>query len=86
MKSQTRNMLEAIDQLMPQRDKHSLVELRATNVIHGVINLLKIIRENYDDEQALELTRRLVLAIKNEDANKFMRKLREYKKDEGQML
>jgi hypothetical protein len=86
MKKNTKNLLEAIDQLMPQRDKHSLVEMRADNVINGVINLLRLIRESYDDEQALELTRRLVLSIKNEDADKFMRKLREYKKHDGKPL
>lgn len=86
MKKNTQNLLEAIDQLMPQRDRHSLVEMRADNVIHGVINLLRLIRENYDDEQSLELTRRLVLSIKNEDPDKFMRKLREYKKQDGKPL
>lgn len=86
MKKNTQNLLEAIDHLMPQRDRHTLVEMRADNVIHGVINLLRLVRENYNEEQALELTRRLVLSIKNEDPDKFMRKLREYKKQDGKPL
>jgi hypothetical protein len=86
MNKKTKNMLEAIDQLMPHRDKHTLVEQRADNIINGVINLLHLIRENYDREQSLELTRRLVLAIKNEDSDKFMRKLKEYRKIERKPL
>jgi hypothetical protein len=56
-----------------------VIESRASNVIQSAINLLKLIKENYDPEAAGELERRLLNSIRSGDTNKFMRGIRKLK-------
>jgi len=50
-----------------------IVESRASNIIQGAVNLLALIRENYDIETAAELERRFINSIKTGDITKFKR-------------
>lgn len=77
-----KSLIEELDLFVPQRDKHQIVEARATNVIASAVNLMNLISESFNDEEAEELQRRLLGAIKNRDADKFNRKIREYRKIE----
>lgn len=77
-----RSMIEELDQFVPQRDRHQIIEARANNVIASAVNLLNLISESFEGEEAQELSRRLVNAIKNQDADKFNRKIREYRRVE----
>ena len=83
MQKRTRSILTELDELLTHKDKDNLLESRANNIINGAINLIKYIRENYDAEQALELERRLLNAIKGQDPAKFTRGIRKIK-DEDQ--
>lgn len=83
MQKRTRSILTELDELLTHKDKDNLLESRANNIINGAINLIKYIRENYDAEQALELERRLLNAIKGQDPAKFSRGIRKIK-DEDQ--
>ena len=76
MQKRTRSILTELDELLTHKDKDNLLESRANNIINGAINLIKYIRENYDAEQALELERRLLNAIKGQDPAKFARGVR----------
>ncbi len=76
MQKRTRSILTELDELLTHKDKDNLLESRANNIINGAINLIKYIRENYDNEQALELERRLLNAIKGQDPAKFSRGIR----------
>ena len=76
MQKRTRSILTELDELLAHRDKANLIESRANNIINGAINLINHIRENYDAEQALELERRLLNAIKGQDPAKFTRGIR----------
>lgn len=76
MQKRTRSLLTELDELLTHKDKENLLESRANNIINGAINLIKYIRENYDNEQALELERRLLNAIKGQDPAKFSRGIR----------
>ncbi len=76
MQKRTRSILTELDELLTHKDKDNLLESRANNVINGAINLIRYIRENYDAEQALELERRLLNAIKGQDPAKFTRGIR----------
>lgn len=73
MQKKTRSILEELDSLRLQKDKHNLVESRALHVIQGAVNLINLIRENYSSEQADELERRLINSIKQQDSTKFTR-------------
>lgn len=73
MQKRTRSILSELDELLTHKDKENLLETRANNIINGAINLIKYIHENYELEQALDLERRLLNAIKGQDPTKFTR-------------
>jgi hypothetical protein len=73
MKSKTRSILQELNQIASTRNVDSVIESRATNIINGAINLLESIQKHYDAEQADELERRLLNAIKGQDPTKFTR-------------
>ena len=73
MRKSTRSILQELSDLGLTRDTDLVVESRGTNIIQSAINLLELIRENYDIETAAELERRFINSIKGSDPNKFKR-------------
>jgi len=73
LQKKTRSILDEIDNLFVQRDRDQIIESRATHVIQGAINLINLIREEYDAETASELERRIINSIKGQDSSKFAR-------------
>ena len=59
MKKQTRSILQEINTLGVTRNNDLLIETTANNIINSSINLLETIYENYSEEVAYELERRL---------------------------
>jgi hypothetical protein len=82
VQKRTRSILTELDELLTHKDKDNLLESRANNIINGAINLIKYIRENYEAEQAGELERRLLNAIKGQDPAKFTRGIRKLKDED----
>jgi len=82
VQKRTRSILTELDELLTHKDKDNLLESRANNIINGAINLIKYIRENYEAEQAGELERRLLNAIKGQDPAKFARGIRKIKDED----
>jgi hypothetical protein len=82
VQKRTRSILTELDELLTHKDKDNLLESRANNIINGAINLIKYIRENYDAEQAGELERRLLNAIKGQDPAKFARGIRKIQNED----
>lgn len=76
MKVRTRSILQELNAIAEVRNKDELYETRATNIINSAINLLESINANYTPEQADELERRFINAIKGADAAKFTRGIR----------
>lgn len=76
MKLRTRSILQELNSIAEVRSTDSLIESRATNIINSAINLLESIHKNYEPEQADELERRLINAIKGQDPTKFIRGVR----------
>lgn len=76
MQKKTRSILDELDSLKLNKDKHNLVESKASHVIQSAINLINFIKENYDSSQSEELERRLVNSIRNQDPTKFSRGLK----------
>jgi len=83
LSKQTRSILEELSIIGAQRDKESLIESRASNVIASAINLMAHIRENYDAEVADDLERRLLNSIRSQDPQKFTRGVRRLGKNEN---
>ena len=76
MQKKTRSLLEELDSLYLERDKRHVIENRASNIISSAIRLLEEIEHNYTPEQAENLTRKLLNAIKLKDPGKFTRPVR----------
>ena len=76
MQKKTRSLLEELDAMYIERDQRHVIENHASNVIASAIRLLEQIDENYPEEQAENLKRKLLNAINQRDPGKFTRTVR----------
>ena len=76
MKLKTRSILQELNELAEVRNKDAFYESRATNIINSAINLLETLHKQYTPEQADELERRFINAIRGQDPAKFTRGIR----------
>lgn len=76
MQKKTRSLLEELDALYVERDRRLMIETRASTLIENAIRLLEQIESEYTPEQAENLTRKLLNAIRNKDTGKFVRSVR----------
>ena len=76
MQKKTRSLLEELDAMYVERDKRHVIENRAANVIASAIRLLEEIDVTYTPEQADNLQRKLINAIRLRDPGKFTRTVR----------
>jgi 16S rRNA C1402 N4-methylase RsmH len=80
MQKRTRSILDELDSIyeerFQERDRRYIVESRATNVIASAIRLIEQIESAYPPEQADNLVRKLLNAIRDKDAKKFTRTVR----------
>jgi hypothetical protein len=76
MQKKTRSLLEELDSMYVERDQRHIIENRANNIISSAIRLLEQIDETYTAEQAENLARKLINAIKLRDPSKFTRSVR----------
>ena len=76
MQKRTRSLLEELDSMYIERERDLVIENRAANIIAGAINLLEQIDASYTKEQADNLTRKLLNAIRTRDAGRFARTVR----------
>ena len=71
MRKSTRSILQELNDLGVSRNTDLVIESRGSNIIQSAVNLLTLIRENYDLETAAELERRFLNAIRAGDSSKF---------------
>jgi len=76
MQKKTRSILEELDTLYVERDRRLVIENRAANLIDTAIRLIETIESEYSAEQAENLTRKLINAIRQKDPTKFSRSVR----------
>lgn len=80
MQKKTRSILEELDSIHEEkfqdRDRRFIVESRATNVIASAIRLIEQIESAYPTDQAENLVRKLLNAIRDKDPGKFTRTVR----------
>ena len=81
MKRNTKSLLEELESIGRERDTKHIIESRANNVIASAIHLMEVIERNFTPEQAAILEKKLLIAIKNRDQEKFSKSL---KRSEGQ--
>lgn len=76
MKLSTRSILQELNEVAQTKSIDSIMESRANNIINSAINLIESIHKHYTPEQAGDLERRLINAIKGSDPKKFIRGVR----------
>lgn len=76
MQKKTRSLLEELDSMYVERDRRLIIETRADSVIANAIRLIEQIELEFGTEQAENLTRKLLNAIRTKDAGKFSRSVR----------
>jgi hypothetical protein len=79
MKKSTRSLLEELETIGKNRDTNHIIESRANSIITSAIHLLEVIDRNFSAEQAAVLERKLLVAIKSRDGEKFARGLKRSK-------
>ena len=73
MRKSTRSILQELSDVSLSRNTDLVVESRGSNLIESAINLINMIKENYDIETAAELERRFLNSIRSGDVTKFKR-------------
>jgi hypothetical protein len=81
MQKRTRSILDELESLYSERDRNLVIESRAASIIAGAINLLEQIEATYPPEQAENLTRKLLNAIRTRDSSRFARTVRKSNAD-----
>ena len=76
MQKRTRSILEELDNLYIERDRRLLIENRAVSLIANAVKLLEQIDAEYPPDQAENLQRKLLNAIRTRDSDKFARSVR----------
>lgn len=77
----TRSLLEEFDDIIRVSQKEEIIESRANHAIKSAINVLNLIKESFDSDQADELERRFINAIKGKDYSKFERGISKIKQE-----
>jgi hypothetical protein len=80
MQKKTRSILEELDGIYSEkyaeRDRRYIIESRASNVIASAVRLIEQIESSFPPDQAENLVRKLLNAIRDRDQNKFVRTVR----------
>jgi hypothetical protein len=76
MQRRTRSILDELDSLYAERDRRLIIESRASNIIASAINLLEQIEQSFPPDQAENLTRKLLNAIRTKDPGRFSKTVR----------
>lgn len=84
MRKSTRSILQELSDVGLSRNTDLVVESRGSNIIQSAINLIELIRENYDVETAAELERRFINSIKANDVSKFKRGIKRIQESKDQ--
>ena len=76
MQRRTRSILDELDNLYADRDRRLVIATRANNIIARAINLIEKIDQTFPPDQAENLTRKLLNAIRTRDVDRFSRTVR----------
>ena len=77
MEKQFQSIIEALGSYVPSNNKELFIENRAQQVIASARHLIQLLEDSFPGEVSDDLTKRLLLAIKNDDTEKFCRKMRQ---------
>jgi hypothetical protein len=76
MKRSTKSLLEELNEFAAKKHTESVIESRANHIIDSAVNLISLIKEQFDPETAFELEKRFINSIRSADPSKFTRGIR----------
>lgn len=76
MKRSTKSLLEELNEYAHKKHTESAIESRANHIIDSAVNLIALIKEEFDPETAFELEKRFINSIRSADPSKFTRGIR----------
>ncbi len=83
MDKKMRSIVEELSSYVPPKNKEIFIEGRAQQVIASARNLIRLVEDSYSPEMADDLTKRLLSAIRNDDSEKFCRKIRQIRENKN---
>jgi len=86
MRRKTRSLLEELNDFAVTKRAENVVESRANHVIESAINIVEMIRTNFEGETAQDLEKRFYNSIKSGDPTKFMRGIKKIKSNDKSKL
>lgn len=72
----SRSILEELQRAAPTKTKEHVVESRGHHIISSAVHFLDVLTENYTEEEAEQITRRFLSAIRGGDPQRFVRSVR----------
>lgn len=81
----SRSILEELQRAVPNKTKEHVIESRGHHIISSAVNFLEILTENYTDEEAEQITRRFISAIRGGDPARFIRSVRKVREAKEEM-
>lgn len=69
----TENLLEELLSYVSEEDQVGLLQSRGDNALNAAINLLEFIDETFSEEEAADLNKRFISAIRNRDEKRWKR-------------
>ena len=75
MESRTKGILEEIMSIDIEHDKKHIIRTRADNIIESAIRIIELMEDAYPEDQAGDLIRKMLNAIRTKDVRKFQRSL-----------
>jgi len=72
----SRSILEELQRAVPNKTKEHVLESRGHHIISSAVNFLDVLTENYTEEEAEQITRRFLSAIRGGDPKRFIRQIR----------
>ena len=81
----SRSILEELQRAVPNKTKEHVIEARGHHIISSAVNFLEILTENYTDEEAEQITRRFISAIRGGDPTRFIRSVRKVREAKEEM-
>lgn len=78
-----KSILQEISNIVPQKNKEDLIEMRAQHAIAASIFLIEMIEKSYSAEEADQLVRRFLSSIKGQDPERFTRSIRKIKENKN---
>ena len=76
LRQSSRSILEELNRAVPSKKKEHVVETRGHHIISSAVHFLQVLTEEYSEEEAEQITRRFLSAIKGQDPNRFIRAVR----------